>query len=293
MTMTLTHQPVLLKETIDLLNIKPQEVYLDCTVGSGGHAVEILKKGGKLIGLDVDPLALKRAEKKIKSHCPDSDFKLIKANFSTLSALKKDLGLTNISGILLDLGLSSEQIADQKRGFSFNLSAPLDMRADPDLKVTAADLLNGLTKKELILLFKKLGEEPKSHAIAQAVIDFRSQTPFTLTSQLTQIIRRIKFKNQKINPATRVFQALRMAVNDELNNLKSVLPQAVSFLKPEGRLLVISFHSLEDRTVKMFFKNQKNLKIITKKPITPSAKELKSNLRSRSAKLRAAEKNYE
>jgi len=290
MTDKLLHQPVLLQPTIDALKITPDEAYLDCTLGSAGHAVEILKKGGKLFGLDIDPAALKRAKARLEK-IPNVFFRLKKQNFSQLNQAVQSWGLTSVAGILLDLGLSSEQLADTARGFSFLTAAPLDMRADPDLKVTAADLVNGLTKKELNELFKKLGQEQYSLAIADGIVRARRQNRINSTLELVDIVNRaVGRRRGKIHPATKVFQALRMAVNDELNNLKTCLPQAVKLLKPKGRLVVITFHSLEDRIIKHFIKNNQKLENLTKKPIRPTETEIKNNPRARSAKLRIAEK---
>ncbi len=207
-----------------------------------------------------------------------------------MAAVSQEFGLTAVAGILLDLGLSSEQLADPDRGFSFNLDAPLDMRASPDYQVTAADLINGLNKGELYELFHKLGEEQHSLSIADLIVRTRLEKPITTTKQLAEIVMKaVKFRG-KTHPATKVFQALRIAVNDELNNLKAVLPQAVALLKPGGRLAVISFHSLEDRIVKLYFKNNPNLAILTAKPVIAAEEEVKTNPRSRSAKLRVAQK---
>ncbi len=297
MTDTILHQPVLLHEVIDLLNIQPQQVYLDCTVGSAGHAIEIVKKGGRLYGLDVDPKALNRAKERLtelstrlSASGGNAFFRLYQFNFSRLKEFAKQVNLTAVSGILMDLGLSSEQLADKTRGFSFNLDAPLDMRADPNLKVTAADLVNGLNKGELHELFQKLGQEHYSLPIADSLVRSRRQKPINTTLELAQLLARVKSRRGKIHPATQVFQALRIAVNDELNNLTKALPQAVELLRPHGRLIIISFHSLEDRIVKNYFKTNQHLKILTKKPIQPSIGEINQNPRSRSAKLRAAEK---
>jgi len=285
------HQPVLLQATINQLNIQPGEAYLDCTVGSAGHAVEILKKGGKLYGLDVDPAALKRAKKHLSQACPKAFYRLAQHNFSQLTAAAKQFGLTSVAGVLFDLGLSSEQLADKARGFSFQHDAPLDMRADPNLAVTAANLINGLNKGELNELFKKLGEEQRSLSIADSIVHARQSGSISSTLNLVDIISRAVPKRRgRLHPATKVFQALRIAVNDELNNLKQALPQAISLLKPKGRLVVISFHSLEDRIIKNFIKNNHQLNNLTKKPLRPNAGEIKLNPRARSAKLRAAEK---
>ena len=272
------------------MQVKPQQAYLDCTLGSAGHALEIIKRGGLVYGLDIDPEALKRSKERIFKAYPNAFFKAKLENFSQLSSVAQEFGLTAVAGILLDLGLSSEQLADPNRGFSFNLDAPLDMRASPDYQVTAADLLSGLNKGELDELFTKLGEEQHSLSIADLIIRTRLEKPITTTKQLAEIVMKaVKFRG-KTHPATKVFQALRIAVNDELNNLKAVLPQAVALLKPGGRLAVISFHSLEDRIVKNFIKNEKKLINLTKKPIMASNEEITANPRSRSAKLRVVEK---
>ena len=284
------HQPVLLTKVLEFLKVKPGENYLDCTLGSAGHSLEIAKLGGHLYGLDIDPKALKRAKTKLKSHAPKGSFHLTKANFNQIKAVADKFGITTLAGILMDLGLSSEQLADINRGFSFNLDSPLDMRANPDYQVTAADLVNGLNKGELYELFQKLGQEQHSLSIAKAIISSRLTSPIITTKQLAQVVLSVKKRRSKIHPATQVFQALRIAVNDELNNLRSVLPQAVELLKPSGRLVVISFHSLEDKIVKNFIKSHSQLKNLTPKPITPSQEEMTKNPRSRSAKLRCAQK---
>lgn len=273
-----------------MLQVKPQQAYLDCTLGSAGHALEIIKAGGHLYGLDLDPLALKRSKERVFQAYPNAFFKAKLANFSKLSAVAQEFELTAVAGILLDLGLSSEQLADTDRGFSFNLAAPLDMRASPDYQVTAADLINGLNKGELYELFTKLGEEQHSLSIADLIVRTRLIKPITTTQQLAEIVMKAVKYRGKTHPATKVFQALRIAVNDELNNLKAVLPQAVALLKSGGRLAVISFHSLEDRIVKLYFKNNRQVINLTKKPIMASAEEITANPRSRSAKLRVVEK---
>jgi 16S rRNA (cytosine1402-N4)-methyltransferase len=218
-------------------------------------------------------------------------FQLEKGNFAKMEEMAKTWQVDQFSGILLDLGLSSDQLADVVRGFSFQGLAPLDMRADPDLQVTAADLINGLNEGELNQLFFKLGEETKALRIAKALVAARKEKPLQTTADLVAVVDQVyRGQRGKIHPATKVFQALRIAVNDELNNLSTALPQAVSLLKPGGRLAVISFHSLEDRIVKQFIKDNSNLLNLTKKPIVADSKELAINPRARSAKLRIAEK---
>lgn len=296
------HEPVLLKEVLDYLNISPGKKYVDATVGGGGHGAAILKLGGKLLGIDTDPEAIKAAGRRLSQACPSPDFsgdnaswRLAQGNFADLKKIVTKQGWEKTDGILFDLGVSSHQLESPERGFSFRDDTPLDMRMSPELKVTAADLVNGLHKGELSELFTKYGQEKLARRFAQAVIRARRLKPIKTGRQLAQIIDRAypdRKKKERIHPATRVFLALRIAVNDEINNLKKALPQALALLGKKGRLVVISFHSGEDRLVKKFFLIQrKALTVLTLKPITPSVAEVKQNPRSRSAKLRAAEKN--
>ncbi len=284
------HTPVLLQEVVDNLKIKRGGQYIDATVGGGGHAAAILKLGGKLLGIDCDPEAIKAARKSLASACPTTFWRLARGNFKNLEQIAAANGFSQVDGILLDLGVSSHQLETAERGFSFNLNGPLDMRMDPELAVTAADLVNGLNKGELTALFKKFSDEPRAGLIAEAIVKARRQAPIKTGAQLASVVG-VRQGNR--HPATRVFQALRMAVNDELNNLNQVLPQAVSLLRPGGRLAVISFHSGEDRLVKNFLKDQKiagNLMMINKKPLMATPAETAANPRSRSAKLRVGEK---
>ncbi len=295
------HQPVLLKEVIEALKVKKDGRYLDGTVGGGGDAQAILKLNGKILGIDYDPEALTSAREYLTTACPfpiesrgpNAAWRLVRGNFKDLAKIAEVNDFVPVDGVLLDLGVSLYQLKTPKRGFSFNLEGPLDMRMDPDLKVTAADLVNGLNKNELEKLFWKLGQERSSRRLAEAIVKARRLKPISTCQQLVEIILKVKPRRGKIHPATQVFQALRMAVNDELNNLKEALLGALAILKSEGRMAVISFHSGEDRIVKYFFKEKAEegkLKIITKKPIKPSWEEIKGNPRSRSAKLRVAEK---
>lgn len=285
------HTPVLLRQTIDNLKIKRGGQYIDATVGGGGHAAAILKLGGTILGIDCDPEAIKAARKCLASACPDTFWRLAQGNFKNLRQIAADNGFDKVNGILFDLGVSSHQLETAGRGFSFNLEGPLDMRMDPTLGVTAADLVNGLTKNELEELFKKFGDERAAWKIAEAIVSARKLRPIETCGQLVNIVG--ARRGSRLHPATRVFQALRMAVNDELNNLSQALPQAADLLRPEGRLAVISFHSGEDRIVKNFLKDQKgkgNLIIINKKPVRAAAEEIVANPKSRSAKLRVAQK---
>jgi 16S rRNA (cytosine1402-N4)-methyltransferase len=299
------HQPVLLKETIEYLAVRKEGKYIDATVGGGGHSALICQLGGKVLGLDCDPEALDSARKYLSTACPaptlgrglNTSWRLVSGNFKDLKQIALANDFAQVDGIFFDLGVSSYQLGKPKRGFSFNSQEPLDMRMDPSLTLTAQDLINGLGKRELEKLFWELGGEIQSRRLARFIVEARKKRPIKTCQELSEIIvKAIGNRRGKIHPATKVFQALRIAVNDELNNLRQALPQAVELLGHEGRLVVISFHSGEDRIVKQFFKKMeglKKLKILTKKPITPSEEEKKNNPRSRSAKLRAAEKNDE
>jgi len=295
------HSPVLLKEVIENLKIKKNGKYIDGTVGGAGHSEAILKLGGNILGIDYDPEALNYAREHLSAACPfpdesrelDASWRLVRGNFKNLGKIAKENNFQPVDGILLDLGVSSHQLETPERGFSFNSDESLDMRMDPELKVTAQDLINVLNKGELEKLFQKFAQEKRSRQLAEAIVDARSVSPIKTGRQLAEIILKVKYKTGKINPATQIFQALRIAVNDEINNLKEVLPEALKILKPGGRLAIISFHSGEDRIVKQFFRDQEEkglIKKIFKKPLSPSFEEVKANPRSRSAKLRVAEK---
>ncbi len=281
------HQPVLLKEALTHLNVRRGKKYIDATVGGGGHTAAIIRQGGLVLGIDVDPQAVEATRLKVKSE----KLKVAKGNFKNIDKIVRERGFYPVAGILYDLGLSSFQLEHSGKGFSFQKNEPLDMRADPSLQVTAADLVNGLSEKEITKLFEKYGEESQARAVAGAIIRSRWDKPIRTSAELADIVARVVKREKKIHPATRVFQALRIAVNDELNNLHSSLPPAFGLLESGGRLVVISFHSLEDRVVKNFFKGvgEERGKVLTKKPVTPSEEEVERNPRARSAKLRAIE----
>ncbi|MEK7521796.1 MAG: 16S rRNA (cytosine(1402)-N(4))-methyltransferase RsmH [Patescibacteria group bacterium] len=292
----LIHTPVLLNEVITYLNVKPGGKYIDCTVGAGGHATEILKLGGEILGLDQDPQSVKIARRNLES-CPGK-YKLVVANFSKISQVAKTEGFENVEGVLMDLGFASFQIDDPTRGLSFSKDGLLDMRLDPNLGVTAADLVNSLPERELERLFREIGEELKAQAIARAIAEQRRIKPFKSTRELAELVERSNSTHwsnrSNLHPATRVFMALRIAVNSELENLKVALPQAFELLKPGGRLAIISFHSGEDRIVKTAFRDWEKTgkaRAITKKPLVPSQLEVDTNPRARSAKLRVIEKH--
>lgn len=299
------HQSVLLKEVIEFLRIERGARYIDATLGGGGHTLEILKRGGKVLGIDCDEEAIgfvKNTWEK-DSKTLEIDFKnlvIVKDNFRNIGNIAHLKGFEEVLGIVFDLGLSGRQIENGDRGFSFQREGPLDMRMDTSLSVKASDLLKVLTKKELTQLFIKLGEERKALLIARAIVNARITRSIETTGDLIRIIEEAYgFKGGVVSAkvraslSKRVFQALRIAVNDELNNLSEALPSALRILKKNGRLAVITFHSLEDRIVKENFNNfesEKMAKILTKKPIEPSEDEIELNRRSRSAKLRIIEK---
>ncbi len=276
------HQSVLLSEALGFLQVKPGGRYIDATYGGGGHTREILSRGGQVLGLDVSPQAVEAADQ-------DPNLKLVQGNFSRIAGIAGEKGWNEVDGILFDLGISSDEL-EQVPGMSFRRDEPLDMRLDPSLGVTAADLINALPESKLVELFETFGDEHYGRPLAAAIKQARQQKKIETSGELVQIIERVKrSKFERVHPATQVFQALRIAVNDELDTLQQALPQADSLLKVGGRLVVISFHSGEDRIVKNFLKSS-DLKSLTDKPVIPGPEEVATNPRSRSAKLRAAEK---
>lgn len=289
------HIPVLLDEAIDFLNVSPGYWYIDCNLGGGGHTEEILIKGGYVLGIDLDKDAIIEVSQKLKDYIADKRLILCQSNFSKIDEVINNLKLEKIKGVLFDLGVSSHQLEMGERGFSINYDAPLDMRMDNRGSVKAVDLVNALHEGELTELLTKLGEEGFARKIAKAIVTYRGRKVIETTNELAQIIASVKPRSfkEKIHPATKTFQALRIAVNDELNSLREALPKAFEALSPGGRLVVISFHSLEDRIVKTTFQDlvkEKGATLLTKKPFTPSGKELVENPRSRSAKMRVIEK---
>lgn len=283
------HLPVMVDEVTKALRIREGGWYLDATVGDGGHSLEILKRGGKVFGIDCDPEALVRTNQRFQAAGIEKEkFLLKEGNFREILNL---VGKLRFAGIAFDLGVSRLQIESSNRGFSFQIESLLDMRMSPKLKVLARDLVNSLNYGELIKLFKIFGEERLAGRIAQAVVSSR---PIETTTQLAKVVTdALGGRKGKIHPATRVFQALRIAINDELSALREALPQALDKLDENGRLCVISFHSLEDRIVKNLFRDwqKRNLgEIVTSKPIRPSQQEIFENRRARSGKLRVFEK---
>lgn len=298
------HVPVLLREVLNNLNRSSnyEGWFIDATLGDGGHALAVLRRGGKVLGIDVDKDALKRSKDRFESLGIDKNsYKLVNGNFGQLKKIISQTKLERIrfKGILLDLGVSSLQLGDSERGFSFLRNSKLDMRMDLNLGVTALDLVNGLNKGELNELFYKLGEEKYSKDLADAVVSARKIKPLEKTLELAglaeEVYKRKGLRKEKlrVHPATKIFQALRIAVNDELNALRDLLKEVLDVLDRKGNVLIISFHSLEDRIVKeafIEFENEEIGKIITKKPVIPTEGEVNTNIRSRSAKLRVIEK---
>ncbi len=282
------HVSVLFNEVMTWLAPRPGGRYIDATVGAGGHAVGLLEASspdGLLLGIDADPHALAIAAQTLERF--GARVRLVHTNFENLSTLAATYGFLPADGIVLDLGLSSMQLSDVQRGFSFQSDGALDMRFNPDDAVTAADLVNTLDERALANLIFEYGEERAARRIARAIVRAR---PFHTARQLAEVIARACGRRGRLHPATRTFQALRIAVNRELEVLERVLPQVVEVLKPGGRVAIISFHSLEDRRVKNFFRASKELRVLTKHPLTPTPDEVATNPRSRSARLRVAEK---
>lgn len=290
--MSTYHVSVLLEESIDALNVKPDKKYIDATLGGGGHTSEIMKRGGRVLGIDADQDAINYVTHELK--LDEKGLIIAKGNFKEIDRLARENEFEQVAGIVFDLGISSHHVDDPTRGFSFQKEGPLDMRMDKDLGVKAADLVNVLNKTQLYELFTKFGEERFARSIANSIVNARKTHPITTTTELSQIINRLVPRGLKnVNPATRIFQALRIAVNDELTSIEEALPKAIRLLEKNGRLAVISFHSLEDRIVKNTFlslSEQGVGKIITKKPMVPTLEEQEKNKRSRSAKLRIFEK---
>ncbi|MCX7846066.1 MAG: 16S rRNA (cytosine(1402)-N(4))-methyltransferase RsmH [Dictyoglomaceae bacterium] len=289
------HTPVMLEEVINYLNIVPGEVYIDATLGTGGHSKEILKKlkgRGLLIGFDKDIESIKIAENNLKDE--NSNFILVNKSFNEIPKVLNDLNIEKISGILYDLGMSSFQLEGSKRGFSFrNLDEPLDMRFSIDENLKASDILNSYSQNNLEKIFIKYGEEPYSKKIANLIVEERKKKPFEKVGDLVSLIERNIPRKGKIHPATRIFQALRIEVNNELKTLENSLENIIPILKKGARVVILTYHSLEDRIVKNFLKNKEEdgkIKILTRKVLKPSIEEIKRNPRARSAKMRVGER---
>ncbi|KKP68726.1 MAG: Ribosomal RNA small subunit methyltransferase H [Candidatus Moranbacteria bacterium GW2011_GWE1_35_17] len=315
--METVHKSVLLEEAVEGLNLKNGSVVVDATLGGGGHSIEILKKilpGGKLIAIDRDAQAIEKFKSKIRAldiKIKPQDLILIQSNFSELDQILRDNMIEKVDAILADFGLSSDQLDDKARGFSFNSESALDMRMDQRQKMTAKDIINRYSQESLVKIIRNLGEEKFANRVAQKIVEAREIKEIESTAELLEIISQAipeKYKHKKIHWATKTFQAIRMEVNQELESIKEFIQVAIEKLNSEGRLAVISFHSGEDRIVKNIFKEAQvncvcpvefpvcrcttraKIKNITKKPRVASEIELKENPRARSAKLRIVEK---
>jgi 16S rRNA (cytosine1402-N4)-methyltransferase len=307
--MTFSHVPVLLHEVLDLLQCRPGNVVVDATVGGAGHALPIIKRitpGGMLIGIDRDPNALRAAESKLKDY--QGSYSLLRGNFVSIKEMLAELEIDHVDGILMDLGVSSHQLDEASRGFSFRQDSPLDMRMDPDQKFSAHDVVNRYSLEELTKVIRDYGEERWAKRIAEFILDNR---PVNTTGELERVIKMAIPKSARAgddHPARRTFQGIRIEVNQEISLLSAAIKNAAEVLKPGGRLCIISFHSLEDRVVKHTFRHlggqcecppeypscvcnaEKKVKILTSKPIIPGLAEQNTNPRSKSAKLRACHK---
>ena len=308
------HLPVLVDEVIEMLAPAPGSLHIDATLGAGGHTERILEAAspeGRVLGVDADPAAIHRVEVRLRARFGER-LVLRQGNFRDLARIAPEAGFGAVDGALFDLGLSSYQLADRDRGFGFRAGGPLDMRFDTSRGVPAAELLASLDAAELTALFRRYGEEPKAGRIARAIVDARRTAPITTAEELAALIERVAppdpRKRRRIHPATRVFQALRIAVNEELEALQAGLAAALDLLRPGGRLVVLSYHSLEDRIVKRFFQAERRgcicppqlpvcvcgrnprLRLVTNPSLTPTAAEIAANPRARSARLRAAER---
>ncbi len=285
------HQSVLLAQSLESLAIRPDGTYVDATFGAGGHSRAILQRlrGGRLIAIDADPEAADRARA-----IDDRAFIFVPANFSELRRVLDECGIELVDGVLFDLGVSSMQLDDGQRGFSFRESAPLDMRMNPYVGRNAYEILATVSERELADIFFTYGEERAARRIAHAIVERRNEgrlpkTTLELAAIISGVVHR-PGKRERIHPATRVFQALRIAVNDELNVLREGLSAAIDRLCTAGRVVAISFHSLEDRIVKQTFRDDERLEVLTKKPVVADDAETAENPRARSAKLRAAQR---
>jgi 16S rRNA (cytosine1402-N4)-methyltransferase len=301
------HRPVLLREVLDYLCPGPGKTFLDGTIGGGGHARAFLEAGAEVIGVDQDPDAIAESMSSLAEFA--SRLTLIRSNFTDVTRYLKELGVSGFDGVFIDLGISSHQLDTPQRGFSFQHSGPLDMRMGPNVPRKASDLVNYAPEAELVRIFRDYGEEPAARRVASEIVRTRVSHPFSTTAELAQAIEAVLPRRGPRHPATRVFQALRIAVNDELGTIKRALPLLADQVKPGGRFAVISFQSLEDRLVKQFFRKvtqewmdrpewpepKRNpsfgFRSLTSRPVEPSEAELTANPRSRSAKLRVIERN--
>lgn len=310
--MDFKHISVLLDETIDGLDIKPDGIYVDGTLGGGGHSYEILKRlspKGRLIGIDQDGEALKAAGERLKEF--ENQITLVRSNYCEIDKVLKELNVEKVDGILLDIGVSSYQLDNLERGFSYKSDAPLDMRMDTRQELTAADVVNTYSENELFKIIKDYGEDKFAKNIAKHIVLARKEKPLETTKELSEVIKRaipMKVQAKGGHPAKKTFQAIRIEVNQELTVLKESIDKMIDLLKPNGRICIITFHSLEDRIVKTKFRENENPctcppnfpvcvcgkkskgKVITRKPIIPSEEEIEENKRAKSSKLRIFER---
>ncbi|MDD3098598.1 MAG: 16S rRNA (cytosine(1402)-N(4))-methyltransferase RsmH [Candidatus Pacebacteria bacterium] len=299
----MSHVPVLLKEVIHYLNPQPNENFIDATIGEAGHTMAILDKNkpnGKVLGIEINPdlfQKLQRIENEDSKLNVKERLIVVNDSYANLKEIVRNNNVQPIHGIIFDLGICSWQIESSGKGFSYQKDEPLDMRFNPNQDLTAAEIINFWEIEKIEQILREYGEERYSHRIVVALKEARKKERIVGTQQLVDLLKKTlpkNYDNRRIHFATRVFQALRIAVNKELENIEEGLKQAVQILEPKGKIVVISFHSLEDRIAKRFFKEQEKnneLQILTKKPISPSIEEIKKNPRSRSAKLRAAQIN--
>lgn len=310
--MDFKHISVLLDETIDGLDIKPDGIYVDGTLGGGGHSYEILRRlspKGRLIGIDQDGEALKAAGERLKEF--ENQITLVRSNYCEIDKVLKELNVEKVDGILLDIGVSSYQLDNLERGFSYKSDAPLDMRMDTRQELTAADVVNTYSENELFKIIKDYGEDKFAKNIAKHIVLARKEKPLETTKELSEVIKRaipMKVQAKGVHPAKKTFQAIRIEVNQELTVLKESIDKMIDLLKPNGRICIITFHSLEDRIVKTKFRENENPctcppnfpvcvcgkkskgKVITRKPIIPSEDEIEENKRAKSSKLRIFER---
>ena len=284
--MTPKHQPVLLNEVLEYLDPQPGQTIIDATLGVGGHSNAIAQCGAKVIAIDQDPTMIALAQDRLKG----LPVTVHHAGFDQLFELLAVEGIEQVDGLLADLGFCSDQMDDPSRGFSFRYNGPLDMRLDPTIGRTAAELINRESESSLADIFYQYGEERKSRRVAKKIVEQRTDKPFETTFVLAELVRKCVPRSGSIDPATRVFQALRIAVNDELGALERLLCLLPGIVKRDGRAAIISFHSLEDRLVKRAFRDGVTWQPLTKKPIEATAAEMANNPRARSAKLRVAQR---
>jgi len=288
------HGTVLLKETIKYLKVDRNKKYIDATLGDGGHTIEIMKRGGEVLGIEINEEALLRAKDRIEKEGLSENFKGVLGNFKNIDEIAKDNGFEKVNGVIYDLGYSSYELEELGIGLSFQRDEPLDMRLDKNLGVTAKDLVNSLNEKELARLILEYSDERLANRFARAIVKARNLKKIQTTAQLAEIIKSVSplgYERGRINPATRTFQALRIVVNDEIANLEKSLPRAARILLPGSVIILITFHSLEEKVAKSFGRSVRpGIREAFDGPLVPSNEEMNSNPRSRSAKMRVFEK---